>query len=233
MKTSILAKIKRENARFEKTAPYNFCDRWCEKCPKKKRAGCRVYHEEFEKKLQHLANGRDPDDIYVMLDDLEKSLKGSTGAIDKWSKEEEVDLSELDAVEYNKSTAKHPLRQLALDYLDRVRNFLYESYDENSRVEDSLFNFYETVHWYCMPIMSKSLIILYSIEAGNFSSYCNAVSQIDILKKACLQSQKALNDISKQKITHRYQISALLGILRDISRQIKKIEKYIDNLPTL
>jgi len=230
MKISILAKIKRENARFEQIAPYDFCDRWCEKCPKKKRARCKVYHEEFHKKLQHLANGRDPDDIYVMLEDLEKSIKESKGATDKWPKEEKADLSEFDTVEYNESITKHPLRQLALDYLDEVRNFLCESYDENGCVEDSLFDSYETIHWYFMPIMAKSLIILYSMEAGGFSSYCNAVSQIGILKKACLESQKALNNISRQKITHRYQISVLLRILQDISSQIKKIELNIDNL---
>lgn len=231
--TSNLVKIKRENARLEKIAPYDFCNRWCEKCAKKKRAMCKVYHEEFDKKLQHLANGRDPYDVNVMLDDLRKSIEGSIGAIDKWSKGEEVDLSDFGAREYKESTRKHPLHQLAFEYLDQIRSFLTESYDENGYIEDSLFDSYETVHWYCMPILTKSLIILCDIEAGGHSSCCNAVAQIDILKKACLQSQKALNNISKQKITYRYQISALLSILQDISSQIKEIEKYIDNLPAL
>jgi len=204
MKTSTLTKIKKENTRLEKITPYNFCDRWCEKCPKRKRSRCKLYHKEFDTKLQHLANGRDPDDIYVMLGDFEKSIEESTSAISKLSEEKGIDLPEFDSAEYRKNTTKHPLYQLALDYLDKIREFLNESSDKDSYVKGFLFDSYETIRWYHMPITAKSFIILWNTEHGDFLGYCNAVSQIKILRKSCRESKKALEAVMAQN-THQRQ----------------------------
>src|SRR4030042_5301087 len=60
-----LQKILRENAEFEKKAPYNFCDRWCECCLHEIQMRCKLYLDEFECKATCIAHGKDEDDLEI------------------------------------------------------------------------------------------------------------------------------------------------------------------------
>ena len=77
----IIEKIKKENAKLEKIAPYNFCDRWCERCDKTQR--CKVYQDDFNTKLKHISEGKDHDDWNVVLEDVKASFGKSLDLLKK------------------------------------------------------------------------------------------------------------------------------------------------------
>jgi hypothetical protein len=52
---------------------YNYCDRWCERCPVT--AKCYLYWQEQQTEAEHRAAGRDPDDWAVLLDDVKKQFE--------------------------------------------------------------------------------------------------------------------------------------------------------------
>jgi hypothetical protein len=50
------------------SAPYNWCDRRCERCPLAE--DCPVHRKALQREWVHEARGSDPDDIRVILDDI-------------------------------------------------------------------------------------------------------------------------------------------------------------------
>lgn len=70
-----LRKILRKNAEMERKTPYNFCDRWCERCVWEKQKTCSLYLEEFEQRITNIANGRDENDLEIWQNELEKKLQ--------------------------------------------------------------------------------------------------------------------------------------------------------------
>ena len=97
-----MQKILKENAEFEKKSPYNFCDRWCERCLHEKQACCRLYQDEFEQKRTCIAHGRKPGDPEVIAEVLEKQLEGVQESLAKYAEENEIDLEVLDGPEFEK-----------------------------------------------------------------------------------------------------------------------------------
>lgn len=228
-----LETIRKENARFEKESPYNFCDRWCERCPQKKRDRCKVYQDDLNRNLQHISNGKDPYDMTVALEDVKENFEKTKELIQKWAKEENVDLTQIDDSNYEEQRRKerqlleHPLYKLAVRYSKEANAFLKETFYDSQMVEPELIDDYETVSWYHTLLPTKVNRFLCDIYArddeDDFGLY-DAVAQIEISRKSLLQSEKALKNILKENIIHRHKISELLDILQEIARQINTIE---------
>ena len=72
---SLLDKIRKENAKVEKTSPYNYCDRWCERCLISKRERCPIYQESFDFQLNCIADGKDPNSPEVTVEFERKNLE--------------------------------------------------------------------------------------------------------------------------------------------------------------
>src|SRR3989338_3053790 len=89
-----IKKIKKENAKLEKIAPYNFCDRWCERCDKTQR--CKAYQDDFNTRLKHISDGKNPDDCNVALEDVKASFEKSLKMLKKWAEEKDIDISKID-----------------------------------------------------------------------------------------------------------------------------------------
>ena len=62
MKSERLRKIEAGNAKLERETPFNFCDRWCERCIPEKQMRCKLYQDELEQKLACIAHGKDEHD---------------------------------------------------------------------------------------------------------------------------------------------------------------------------
>ena len=229
-----LEKIRKENVKFEKVAPYNFCDRWCERCDKTQK--CKAYQDDFNTRLKHISDGKNPDDCNVALEDVKASFEKSLKMLKKWAEEKDIDISKIDN-EQNKNREnkerqlfQHPFYELTLKYAEEVSEFIKEAFYENQEIAPELVNDYETLIWYHTLLLAKAHRLLsdvYAEESGDEFRFYDAVAQIEIIKKSIAESQKALRDILIEKITDRYKISAILDILQDIAKQVETIEEKI------
>ncbi len=69
---------------------YNYCDRWCERCPFVDR--CYLYHKDQKRIEEHLWRGEDPDDPEVAMKDVGDSLREAMGMLIKMCEEAGVDI---------------------------------------------------------------------------------------------------------------------------------------------
>ena len=65
-KNKRLQEIIRKNVEFEKEAPYNFCDRWCERCVLETQRRCKLYLYELDICVTNIAHGRDENDLEIL-----------------------------------------------------------------------------------------------------------------------------------------------------------------------
>ncbi|MEW6686921.1 MAG: hypothetical protein AB1393_12070 [Candidatus Edwardsbacteria bacterium] len=231
-----LQKIRKENAEFEKRAPYNFCDRWCERCPPETTNRCKVYQDEFARELKHIASGKDPYDWDVVLEDVKENFEKTRELIQKWAEEKDIDLSQIDDDQYEKQRKReeqlfsHPLYKLVMKYSQQTNQFIKDTFYEG--VEPELIDDYETIIWYHTLLPAKVhrlLCDLYAKEDEEGIGFYDAVAQIDISKKSIAQSEKTLKKLLIEKIAHRYRISELLDLLCEITNQVKVIEDKMES----
>lgn len=231
---SLIEKIKKENARLEKVSPYNFCDRWCERCDKTKI--CKVYQDDFNTRLKHISNGEDPDDLNVALKDVRASFEKSLEMLKKLAEEKGIDVSKIDNEqnrdEENKERQlfQNPFYELTLKYAEEAAGFIKEAFYENQEIAPEIVNDYETLIWYhtLLPAKVRRLLSdVYTEESGDEFRLYDAVAQIEIIKKSIAESQKALRNILIGQIAYRYKISEILDILQDITKQVEIIEGKI------
>lgn len=70
---------------------YNYCDRWCDRCAMSDH--CSLFAQETRLKERHLARGENPNDMDVMIKDVQKNLRKTMRLI---SEKANVDSAELD-----------------------------------------------------------------------------------------------------------------------------------------
>lgn len=71
---------------------YNYCDRWCERCSMTDR--CFLYSQETRAKRANRKHREDPDDLEIVLKDVESSLSKTMKLIAEKAEEEGIDLEE-------------------------------------------------------------------------------------------------------------------------------------------
>jgi len=72
------------------SAPFNWCDRRCERCPLA--SGCPVQRREQQLRWVHEARGEDPDDPAVMLEDASEMLESALRMVLEIAQAEGIDL---------------------------------------------------------------------------------------------------------------------------------------------
>lgn len=102
---------------------YNYCDRWCERCPMRFR--CFLYAKEQKRVAKHKAKGEDPHDWNVVMQDIKEDFAETKKLLDKKAKELEIDLNVLPQEEYKKhDPADHPLMKITNTYFKLAHKFL-------------------------------------------------------------------------------------------------------------
>ncbi len=76
--------------------PFNYCDRWCEKC--KLTDICRVFKDEEESKKRYLAQGKDPNSWECVFETVKNSFEKTRKLLEKDAKRFGIDLNNLDEV---------------------------------------------------------------------------------------------------------------------------------------
>ncbi len=147
------------------TGIFNYCDRWCERCPMTSR--CLLYYQESRQRNEHLSNGEDPDDLEVVLHDVEENLKEAMDLCRQLIEDEGVEVEDAQeeiVLPQRVDLSGHPLHmkahKLAMDchhFLDPLSAYLHE---EESKAADPsqlahLQDCFEVLSWYHMQIAVK------------------------------------------------------------------------------
>lgn len=249
-KSKRLQEIFRKNAEFEKATPYNFCDRWCERCIHEKQMRCRLYKDELERKITCIAHGRDEDDPEITEAIMEAQYKEIEEKLDEYMHKFGIDLDSLDidedkldgegVVDFEdlpSDIQKHirfvqgqHLNATAKRYLKISHAFLEKTYYNNKKIDPKLKNDFETVSWYhtLLPAkLNRALAGFHEpMSEGDISLY-DAVGQFQICKKAIINSSASLRNSAEKDMSLRDDINPLLVLLHNMHSRIELMEEEI------
>jgi len=235
-KSERLEKIKEENKRYEKETPYNFCDRWCERCAHEKQKSCKLYQDEFEQKLTCIAYGKEPNDPEITMEVMKKQHEGLEKIFEDHEEELDIDFNEIDDPEFKKIkehmdfVESNPLQVTAERYLDKAHEFLEAVFYKNTGLEHELTYDLETISWYhtLLPVkLNRALAGFHEPACEGDISLCDAVAQFEICKKAIDESSKAFKKIKQHFPSRHAQISEFIAILSNMRSRIELLEKTI------
>ncbi|MCK4917145.1 MAG: hypothetical protein KAJ14_16190 [Candidatus Omnitrophica bacterium] len=231
---SKIEKIKKQNAQFEKKSPYNFCDRWCERCQPEVRNGCKVYQDEFDRNLILISNGKDPYNMDFFIEEqytsIDKTLELMQDLVEDEYGFSDEDNKNIGSQKERKQFLENPFYKLVVQYSREAHDFLKDAFYNKDEVESELVDDYETISWYHTLLPSKvhRLLCDANIKDENDSTrYADAFAQIAIINKSIGNSEKALQDILRVKISYNYVIFDLLELLSQIANQVKLIEDLL------
>ena len=232
-----LQKILQENARFEKETPYNFCDRWCERCPLEKQMRCKLYQGEIEQKMTCIAHGKDEDDPEMTIEVMKQQFKSVENLFEKYAQESEVDfdddINESDFAELEergKFVENNSLHGAAEQYRRKSQIFLKDTFYEKKGLTPEITYDFETVAWYHMLLsvkLHRALCGFHEPVSEDEFGLCDAVAQFAVCKKAIKESVKALRKIKPRFSSCHTQILELLALLHNIHSRIKMLEESI------
>lgn len=241
MKSERLKKIEAENKKYEQETPFNFCDRWCERCIHEKQMRCKLYQDEIEQKLTCIAHGKDENDLeiteQVMRRQLEDMGKKLQSAIEEQGIDIDFEQEDFSATEETANPRKplkdDPLLATAHEYFLRAHEFLKATfYDENTPAAKLIGDF-ETVSWYHALLKVKLQRALNGFDDpddedddDDFALH-DSVEQFTICQKAIKESIKALRNIQADYPEQKTIIVQLLALLNNIAHRIKNLEQSI------
>jgi hypothetical protein len=236
------------NAEYEKQTPYNYCDRWCQRCSYKKQIRCTLYKDELECKMACIAHGKDEDDpeinerfMEAQYKEVENKLKESADkfgfdlnypGIGELSQASEIDFEKLpeDIQEHIRFVENNPLDKAAGNYCHKTHAFLKKTFYKDAKAYSSLKYDFETVAWYHTLLSAKLRRALCGFHKptseGDISLY-DAVAQFEICRKAAKNSIVALQKIKDTHPSFRPKITELLALLHNILSRIELMEQEI------
>ena len=245
-----LRKIIEENKKFEKESPYNFCDRWCERCDHQKRVRCRLYLDEFERKATCIAYGKDEDDSEITQAVIEAQYKEVDALLnshiekfgidldnpdiseDDLSEEGIIDFADLpqDIQKHIRFVENNPLECAAKQYRKKAHAFLEANFYKDVATKPELKYDFETISWYHALLevkLHRALCGFHEPASEGDISLCDAVAQFEICKKAARQSIEALRKIKENFPACQKQIAEIIAILHNIHSRIQAILESI------
>ena len=174
---------------------YNYCDRWCERCPLTNK--CLLYAKDHKRMLEHRVKGENPYDWKIVMQDVGASFKEAIQILYKVAKEQGIDLEAIQEVapqdeEYEQpDPSTHPLykrahnyMQLASEFLKKLRESIQaEGVELSERIEvmhssdlssisdvgtlKEIVSCYETISWYHTLVPAK----IYRALTHRFEKY--------------------------------------------------------------
>jgi hypothetical protein len=78
--------------------PFNYCDRWCERC--QLTDICRVFQDEQKSRKKWIKQGKDPDSWEYVFATVKESLEEAMRLMEKGAKKWGIDLKSLDDSDY-------------------------------------------------------------------------------------------------------------------------------------
>ncbi|MFH1245994.1 MAG: hypothetical protein V1662_05860 [Candidatus Omnitrophota bacterium] len=231
-----LAKIMRRNAEEARRTPYNFCDRWCERCALETQKGCSLYLELLEQRLINIAYGKDENDLEIVQAELEKRLQEIEDTAEIYTEEDNyISNEDFDSDEELRSKEvllySHPLQKTVEQYMKQANAFLKSFLNQEEGGNNSSAD-YETVCWYHTLLPAKMYralcgLCLYEKDKDDDFELCDAVAQLCVCKKAVSLSIQALKRIAAQQNHLRKTISLLVVLLYNIFSRMEIVEQEL------
>ncbi len=237
-----LEAIRKQNVILAKQSPYNHCDRWCERCPVDIQKNCTLYLDEMGRQAFNIAHGREPDDLEVLKEDLEKMAEELETAIDVSDHEEF--LEDLDPQEeqsmidelnlLRQKVNQHPLMKAVDQYSVKSGEFLKKVGFPQSKFDGSILCHLNTVAWYhtlLVAKMNRMLMGFYEMDNqrrhSDFAPY-DTVAQLDVCKKGTNESLKAFK-VLVDLLPNMPAATPFVAMLNNINDQIGIIEQDIED----
>ena len=136
---------------------YNYCDRWCERCPLTSR--CLVYAAEQEDDDLHENHDIRNEAFWQKLGSI---FQETREMISEWAKEAGVDLTEPTAEDEPRYRRKrllvdnHPLARCGKKYANAASDWFRE-FDQTTQQAESLEDAREVIQWYQYQIAVKTI----------------------------------------------------------------------------
>jgi len=245
-----MQRILKENAEFEEKAPYNFCDRWCQRCTHDKQTRCRLYLDEFERKITCIAYGKDENDSKITEAVMEAQCRQADDMLnehiekfgidldnpdidEKWlSEEDAVDFEDLppDIQKHIRFVENNPLDNTAKQYHKKAHSFLENTFYKDESARPDLKYDFESVSWYHTLLgvkLHRALCGFHEPATDGDISLCDAVTQFDICKKAARESIQSLRKIKKHFPAYHIQTVELIALLNNIYSRIEMLVETI------
>ncbi|MHC4598715.1 MAG: hypothetical protein ACYS47_06900 [Planctomycetota bacterium] len=126
--------------------PYNYCDRWCERCDIDKEK-CLLYQSGVEEELEAISLGKETRTMEYTVERITESLKDTLAMLEEEAKERGIDLSNIE--EEAKALGEEedpPIVKKALDFSVDIHRFLQENELALDAVEGEMD--LESLHWH-------------------------------------------------------------------------------------
>lgn len=236
MESERLRRIRRENARFEQEAPYNFCNRWCERCIAEKQSCRRLYLDEFEQKITCIAHGKEPDDPKITTEVIRQQYEAVEENMEKFIEENGIEFDELDegiqeAIRRQEEFIENnPLHKTAQAYHQKAHKLLQETFYKEKSSDSQITCEFEIVSWYhtLLPVkLYRALCGFHEPAIEGDISLNDAVAQLDICRKAISESIEALRKIRTTLTGYQNLIAELIALLSNIYSRIEILEQGI------
>jgi hypothetical protein len=236
-----LQEILEQIKKFEKESPYNFCDRWCERCPVAVKVGCKVYHAEVGMQMTAMAHGKDEkelnaDDFSAMLDGAIPSDVREEDAESPFEGLVEIDGAMMESPEFDSIrkqidfVSKSPLPPAAESYRKRALEFLKSLLAVEKTFPAEVQFDIDTVTWYHTLLSAKldrALAGFYEpADEDDFSIY-DAVAQFEICKKGVRESVRALRNLRGHFPVQTAAVNELIALLHHLGDHIQMLEDSI------
>lgn len=226
---------------------YNYCDRWCERC--KMTRHCFLYHQESNRRVEHIKRGEDPDDMDIVIQDVQKSFQDAIEMLEEIAQERGIDLDSIDVESVSPpDLSEHPLHikareytDAAHDFLEKLRNIINQEVEEintdrvtrllkGAETIDEIKECYEVISWYHIFISAKIYRALSSkMEAETEEdeelagySWDDANGSAKVVREALVKSMNALTKVYEwNELLH----NDVMPLLSNIYGLIKGVDR--------
>jgi len=225
---------------------YNYCDRWCERCPDTDK--CFLFAKEEQRKAEHIAKGEDINDPEIMWKDIEDSFKETHQLLNKAMKERGITQEDLEQTameieeEKEPDFQSHPLVKITTKYLKTTHQFLNEFYFEQQKIADQfsveismddIKDEIETISWYHTMLATKTWRLLYEIHTTSVEKdgELKEIMEADIPKffalvnKCISKSQDAVASFNKKRKMQPERVKKMLELLGQVKVGVAKLDK--------
>ena len=227
---------------------FNYCDRWCERCPLTSR--CRLYAMQQEQSDE--AESRDLNNA-AFWESLRNTFDQTLEMIEDFAEEDGVDLNSVDVElemererELHEQAENHPLAQAAMQYTKRVDTWfkaeeqLFAQKDEElmtkldwgipqSALEpeaESILDSVEVIRWYQHQIYVKLMRGLWRDDIDDFEEERNFPKDSDgSAKVALLEMDRSISAWGILRNHFREKTDDILSILLHLDRLRRSTEK--------
>lgn len=231
-----LIKILQKIKEYEKETPYNYCDRWCERCAHETQLRCKLYKDELECKLNCIGNGRDENDPEITAAVMKQQFKEAFDELEDTMEELDIDMDEagIDETwegieEHVRFVSNNSLTKTSAKYSALAHDFLKKNYYEKRDISPELKDPFEIVNWYhsLLPVkINRALAGFHEPMADGDISLYDAIGQFQICKKAIRKSLNAF-DIISHHMSREKDIPGMKALLGNINSRIELLLQNI------